>query len=134
MKTRRAGFHVLESGKHGTPEYVLVLNIDGQATVLRGSLIEENSRGERPRTPETGVGSRYVFQKDIRLKAGTHRIFLAVPEDRFSVGKDVWLEGGNRNELVLESVYKVGKRIGRRAPKFYSHLSGFKLSLNGTAF
>ena len=35
VKTHMSNFHVLENGTKGTPDYVVVINIDGQATTLR---------------------------------------------------------------------------------------------------
>jgi hypothetical protein len=131
VKTHTSSFYVLESGAHGTPDYVLVLNIDGQAEKIKGAMTEENTLDERPRTPETGNGIRYRFRKDLRLAAGNHNVFIAVPEDEVAAEVEIRLEVGTRNELVLEPVYATGKRFGKMTPNFYSHLSGIRLLLNG---
>lgn len=131
VKTHMSSFHILESGIHGTPDYVLVLNIDGQAERLKGAMTEENTLDERPRTPETGNGIRYRFRKDLRLMAGSHKVFIAVPEDEVAVEVEIRLEDGTRNELVLEPVYATGKRFGKRSPNFYSHLSRVRMLMNG---
>ena len=131
VKTHTSSFHLLEIGTQGTPGYVLVINIDGQAMNLAGAMSEENTLDERPRTPETGNGIRYWFHKDLRLIAGNHKVFVAVPEDEVAVEVEIRLEDGTRNELVLEPVYATGKRFGRRRPNFYSHLSGVRMLMNG---
>jgi hypothetical protein len=143
VKTHTSSFHIMESGTQGTPGYVLVINIDGQAMNLAGVISEENTLNERPRTPETGYGMRYRFQKDLRLRAGGHKVFVAVPENEVAVEVEIRLEEGTRNELVLEPVYATGKRIGnvyatatgkrigKRSPNFYSHLSGVRILMNG---
>lgn len=131
VKTHKSSFHVLENGTKGTPDYVVVLNIDGQAEKLKGALTEENTLDERPRTPETGNGIRYRFRKDLRLTAGNHKVFVAVPEDEVAAEVEILLEDGTRNELALEPVYSTGKRFGKRSPNFYSHLSGVRMLMNG---
>lgn len=131
VKTHKSSFHILEKGTKGTPDYVLVLNIDGQAEKLKGTMSEENTLDERPLTPETGNGIRYRFRKDLRLKAGNHKIFVALSEDEVAVEAEIRLEDGTRSELLLEPVYATGKRLGKRGPNFYSHLSGVRMLMNG---
>lgn len=131
VKTHKSSFHILERGTKGTPDYVLVLNIDGQVEKLKGAMTEENTLDERPLMPETGNGIRYRFRKDLRLTTGNHKVFVAVPEDEVAVEVDIQLEDGTRNELVLEPVYATGKRLGKRGPNFYSHLSGVRMLMNG---
>jgi hypothetical protein len=131
VKIHKSSFHILEKGTKGTPDYVLVINIDGQAEGLKGVMTEENTLDERPLTPETGNGIRYRFRKDLRLMAGNHKVFVAVPEDEVAVEVEIRLEDGTRSELVLEAVYATGKRFGKRSPNFYSHLSGVRMVMNG---
>ena len=126
-----SNFHVLENGTKGTPDYVVVLNIDGQAEKLKGAMTEEHTLDERPRTPETGNGIRYRFRKVLRLTAGNHKVFVAVPDDDVAVEVEIRLEDGTRSELVLEPVYATGKRFGKRGPNFYSHLTRVRLLMNG---
>lgn len=131
VKTHTPIFHLLEGRVRGTSEYILVLNIDGQAATAKGTMTEENTRDEQPHIPETGNGIRYRFRKDLRLKAGAHKVFVAVPEDEVAIEKEIRLEDGTRNELLLEPVYGTGKRFGKRGPNFYSHLSEVRLLING---
>jgi hypothetical protein len=77
------------------------------------------------------------------LKAGTHKVFVMIPEDSVVVEKELRLKDGTRNDLILEPVYATGnrignvyvtatgKRIGKRSPNFYSHLSGVRMLMNG---
>ncbi len=140
VKTHRSGFHVLESGTRGSAGYVLVLNIDGHATTLPGVMSEEDTLDERPRTPETGIGIRYRIEKNLRLRAGVHKVFIAVPEDEVAIEQKIQLEWGTRNELLLEPVYGTGVRptygigkllFGKRGPNFCSHLRGIRMLMNG---
>src|SRR6266571_9451834 len=44
FKTRRPGDFLWSNSSHGTPEYRLLLNIDGQTTHVRGDLTEEKTK------------------------------------------------------------------------------------------
>lgn len=48
---------------------------------MKATLEEEACEAGKPKTPETGEGIRYLFKKDLRLTAGVHKVFVAVPED-----------------------------------------------------
>jgi len=119
---------------HGTPEYRLLINVDGQSTHLQGTLSEENIDSRRL-MEEAGNGIRYRFKKSIRLKAGAHRIVVASPDDGFAVERQIALPEGISSELVLEPIY--GKVPGKQRPGFYGvasfreGLEGFGVTLNG---
>jgi hypothetical protein len=140
VKTHRSGLHALESGTRGSAGYVLVVNIDGHAITLSGVMSEEDTVDEQLRTPETGFGMRYRFEKVLRLRAGVHRVFIAVPEDKVVAEKEIRLEGGTRRDLLLDPVYGTGVKptygigkllFGKRGPNFTSHLSSIRMSMNG---
>jgi hypothetical protein len=120
---------------HGTPEYRLLVNIDGQATFLSGSLKEEKIEPRGLRDPEAGEGMRYTFSKMIRLISGAHRIMVVVPEDNIMVARDITLDEERRNHLVLEPIY--GLCTEKQLPGFHGvtnfneGLKGFSVILNG---
>lgn len=120
---------------HGTPEYKLLVNIDGQAVLLTGSLREERRDRQSLRDPEEGHGIRYLFQQELRLKSGMHKIFISQPFDDVAVEREIDLTDGSSNTLVLEPAYspvRDKRRIG-----FYSNTSfkegikGFRVKFNG---
>lgn len=135
LKTHRSDRYPSGRGTHGTPDYQLVLNIDGQVTWLRASLKEEYGEAGGMTDPEAGEGIRYRFKKDFRLKAGTYRIIVAVPEDGVVVERTITLVGGSTNDLVLEPIY--GIVTARKPPAVYSRTSfleglrGLAMVLNG---
>jgi len=119
---------------HGTPEYRLLINIDGQSIHLQGTLSEENI-DSRLLMEEAGDGIRYHFKNGFRLKAGSHRIVVASPVDGFAIERQIVLPEGISSELVLEPIY--GKVAGKQRPGFYGvasfseGLEGFRVILNG---
>ncbi|WP_298271115.1 hypothetical protein [Geobacter sp.] len=134
LKTHMPGIYSVKD-IHGTPDYKLLLNIDGQAVQLRGSLREENIEPRGLRDPEAGEGIRYMFGKKLRLKAGMHRIVIASITDEIAIEREITLADGSVNSLVLEPLY--GTTSGKRRPAFYGVTSfsegikGFRVVLNG---
>lgn len=134
LKTHKPGVYSAKD-IHGTPDYKLLLNVDGQAVLLRGSLQNENSEPRGLVDPEAGDGIRYRFSKSLRLRAGTHRIIVAIPDDGIAVEREIALVEGNVNNLVLEPIYN--KTPGKWRPEAYSKTSfkegirGVRLTLNG---
>lgn len=134
LKTHKPGIYS-ESDIHGTPDYKLLLNIDGQAVLLKGSLHRENSEPVKLVDPEAGDGIRYQFVNNLRLKGGTHKIVVALPDDGIAVEREITLSEGDVNSLVLEPVYCTAP--GKRLPGIYcstsfkSGIRSFRLTLNG---
>jgi len=135
VKTHLPGSYPYEKNNHGTPDYRLLVNIDGQALRLPGELQKENTEAGGVRDPEAGPGMRYRFSKTIRLKAGTHRIMVALPDDDVATEREVTLSERSSNNLLVEPGY--GATAGQRRPGFSGSTSfkeGVKrlwLSLNG---
>lgn len=127
LKSHRPGIYSIKD-IHGTPEYRMLLNIDGQATRIQGNLREENSESRGLRDPEAGEGIRYQFSKNLRLKAGSHKIVIAILEDEIAVEQEIALADGSRNSLVLEPSYR--STATKRRPGFYGETS-FKEGLKG---
>lgn len=135
LKTHKPGIYPFEKKPHGTAGYVLILNIDGQATRIKATLKEDDSGYRFFRDPEAGEGIRYTFRKDVRLKAGPHKIAVTIPDDDIIIVNEVYLLEESINFLVLEPIY--GGITGKRRPGFYGLTSfsqgmkEFKAYLNG---
>ena len=134
LKTHKPGIYSAKD-IHGTPDYKLLLNVDGQAVLLQGSLQKENSEPVKLVDPEAGDSIRYRFSKNLRLKAGTHRIVVALPDDGVAVEREITLIEGKVNSLVLEPVYSTKPGKSRREPQsttsFTEGIRSIRLTLNG---
>lgn len=134
LKTHKPGIYSA-SDIHGTPDYKLLLNIDGQVLLLRGSIQKENSEPRGLNDPEAGDGIRYRFSNNLRLKAGTHRIVVALPDDGIAIEREINLVEGNVNNLVIKPIYSATP--GNKRPASYNNTSfmkgiiGYGLTLNG---
>ena len=135
LKTRKPGDILWTTTSHGTPEYSLLLNIDGQATRLKGDLTEEKPSSERPWNPAEGVGIKYFFKIKLRLKPGLHRVFVALPEDGVYLDREITLLEGSDNVLNLTPVYgkrKICKLPGLNEVRCFNEgIKGFNGYLNG---
>lgn len=120
LKTHKPGIYSAKD-IHGTPDYRLLLNIDGQALLLHGSLQRENSEPMKLVDTEAGDGMRYSFRKNLRLKSGTHRVVVAFPDDGIAVEREITLFEGKVNRLIVEPVYST--KAGKRLPGMYSTTS-----------
>lgn len=135
VKTHKPGIYS-EADIHGTRDYKLLMNIDGQALLLRGSVQKENSEPMHLVDPEAGDGIRYRFNKKLRLKAGTHRVVVAFPDDEVAVEREMTLVEGDTNNLFFEPIYrsKPGNRrlgLNHTPTGFMEGIRTFRLTLNG---
>jgi hypothetical protein len=135
LKTHRPGAYPLRPDAHGSPEYALLLTIDGQTVRLKGTVAAEDCEPRRLRDPEAGNGIRYAFRMAVRLRAGTHRVVVASPEDDVTVAGAITLAAGRSCLLELEPVY--GTSTVSRRPAFYGStdflqgVRGFRMVVQG---
>jgi len=127
LKTHKPGIYSSKD-LHGTPEYKLLANIDGQAIQLQGTLHEEDSETSGVRDTEVGEGTRYRFNTKLRLRAGVHKVVLALPADDIAVERQIALTEGSSNSLILEPVYR--QSPGKRRPGFYG-VTSYKEGIKG---
>jgi hypothetical protein len=135
VKTHKFGIYPSEKKSHGTSEYRLLINIDGQALQLQGDLQKENTEPRGIRDPEAGDGMRSRFSKNIRLKSGAHKIIVAIPDDDIATQGEFTLSDKSKNSLAVAPSY--GASSGQRRPGF-SGVTSFRegvkrlwLTLNG---
>jgi len=133
LKTHKPGIY-FEKDLHGTPNYTMLVNIDGQAIHLQGRLREERSDAFSMRDPNEGVGIRYQFEKKLRIKAGAHKVVVGIPADDLAIEREILLSD-SANSIVVEPIYR--EIPGKKRPGLYGATSfkqGIKrlqLTLNG---
>ncbi len=136
IKTHIEGYYMLESKEslHGKEKYPFVVNIDGQAARWEVDGIKDvkpayDADGKTSRDPEAGEGFRYVLEKKIRLRAGTHKVFFGLPEDKFSIEVEISLKEGEINILEFKPIYRT-KSIPTRIPTFMKGIGRYEVFLN----
>jgi len=137
IKTHLEGYYVLESkdSPHGKPGYPFLINIDGQAETWKvdgqkESLPLYDKDGKTSHDPDAGEGIKYVLEKKIGLRAGTHKVFLGLPADDSFREVEITLKEGDPATLEFKPVYKYKTRH-TRIPTFSGGIKEFKVYLNG---
>ena len=137
VKTHRAAHFPLGNDPHGTSDYQLLVNIDGEPLRIPGVQTSEEGFSDNERHPEAGDGTRYLFRAHLRLTAGSHRVIVALPGDDVAIQREIRLD--ERTDTLLEimpSYYSDRRQSGpgsAGATSFREGISGLELSLNGKA-
>lgn len=137
IKTHEAGYYRAESEKslHGKPGYPFVLNIDGQAVVWNVDGQKDvkpayDKDGKTSLDPEARDGMKYVLKKKLRLRPGTHKVYLGLPEDEYYVEAEIALRDGEEAVLEFKPVYRY-KTQPTRIPTFLEGINMYEVHVNG---
>jgi hypothetical protein len=133
LKTHLPGEYLLASGSspHGGPFYHFTVNVDGQAVTWQVPGQRENLPVMKDRDcQDEGDGMRYPLEKKIRLRAGTHRIFLGVREENTAKTMIVNLREGASSTLEFRPIYP---RHKQGHPAFRLGFLGFNAVFNNTS-
>lgn len=134
LKTHAPGRHA-EADRHGTPEYRLLLQVDGREVPLQVTRQREDREAAQLVDPEAGDGVRYRFSAALRLPPGSHRVVVTLPEEGISAERQVTLAAVRTSRLTVTPVYGAG--AGRRGQgsfgtaSFTKGIVGLRLNLNG---
>lgn len=115
--------------KHTDPQYTIVLNIDGQTTVLSADPVLEDLPGDFKKNPEAGTGWKYNFKKTLALQPGKHRVSIAIPVSDVIIEKEIYLKVGENN-LQLLPTYIASISRYPNYPRFSHGLRGITAKLN----
>jgi hypothetical protein len=134
LKTHLSGEGtLLESGNspHGGSFYQFILNIDGQSVTWKVPGQRENIPVVSERhSQDEGDGLRYALEKKIRVRAGTHRLFLGVPEENYTKTVNVNLPEGTSSTLTFRPIYP---RYKQGHPTFRLGFLGFNARLDNAS-
>jgi hypothetical protein len=135
LKTHEVSGVPMLKDLHGSPDYHLLVNIDGQALRVSGECFTEDASFQSKRHPESGMGMRYRFQAHVRLRTGAHRIIVAFPYDNVATEREIILEDSTDNLLeVMPSYFSDRRQQGpgsAGATSFREGISGVELSMRG---
>jgi hypothetical protein len=134
LKTHLSGEGTLlesRNSPHGGPFYHFTVNVDGQAVTWKVPGQRENLPVARDRhSQDEGDGMRYTLEKKIRLRAGTHQIFLGVREENTAKTLIVNLREGASSSLEFQPIYP---RYKQGHPAFRLGFLGFNAVFNNTS-
>ena len=127
VKTPVAGYYPVEA-KRSAAAYPFVVNIDDQAVQwqVEGQkhVLPEYVDGKTSRDPEAGEGMIYTLEKKVRLAAGSHRVFLGLPEESQFTTKDISVKSGGLYTLEFRPEYRY-KTHPTRIPTFLKGVDKF---------
>ncbi len=110
--------------------YPIVININGQGEQWLLPCAEDIQKRvvAGKRNPEGGEGLKCTLQERLRMKAGTYRVYVGLPEEGVEKQVDLALESGATYELDFNPFYFRDRLRGRN---FMSGIVGFNVYLNG---
>ena len=132
VKTPVAGYYPFESKRsaRGQTVYPFVVNIDGQAVQwqVEGQkhVLPEYVDGKTSRDPEAGEGMKYMFEKRVRLAAGSHKVFLGLSEESKFTTTDISVKSGSLYVLEFKPDYRY-KTVPTRIPTFLKGIDKFEV-------
>lgn len=119
---------------HGTPDYRLLVHIEGQSLLLEGTRQTERLDREDVSNPESGEGIRYRFASRLRLKPGHHRVIVSLPGDGVAVAGELDLAAGETGTLQITPEYNVPVSSARprfqKMPRFSEGIKALRLTWN----
>jgi len=135
IKTHLERYYLLESkgSLHGKQVFPFVVNVDGQTAIweVEGEKEITPVRDERGRrTQEGGEGIRYILEKKIRLSAGSHKVFFALPGEGHSREFEVTLKEGEPHTLEIKPIYRIDSR---KVKSFLNGITASEVFLDGKA-
>ncbi len=112
-------------------EDAFLLNIDGQSVTWnimgrKEKAPEYDDKGQS--NPERGEGMKYVLTKNLRLRPGSHKIFLALPAENVFKEISITLKDGETDDLEFKPVYR---RSRHPMQHFRNGIFFFEVFMNG---
>jgi hypothetical protein len=139
VKKDKPGDNLFVNKSPDSFDRTLLVNIDGQALLVKGKIREEGNNDIDPQNPEAGVGIRYIFNSVMEIKTGAHHIIIAIPDSNIAIEKEITLLEGTVNYIQLKPIYRQteikehGRGRGRfGVASFHEGIESFILKSNGT--
>ncbi len=136
IKTPLEGYYLSKSknSMDGKSGYPFVMNIDGQAAAWKINGQKEilplyDQGGMTSHDPEAGEGIKYILEKKIQLRAGTHKVFLELPDENYFKEFKIMLEEGKNYTVEFKPIYKY-KILPTRIPAFKKGIKEYEAYLN----
>lgn len=137
LKTCCKDFYLLGSDDScaGKPKYPFLFNIDGQSVTWKFDGKYENTSKydvNKEKVPDGGEDVRYSLEKILRLKAGKHKLFFALPSKAYQNGYTLLLKDGSQNILEFKPIYERYKALWNRS--FLQGICHYDVFFNGNPF
>ncbi|HUL38638.1 MAG TPA: hypothetical protein VLW47_13225, partial [Thermodesulfobacteriota bacterium] len=125
IKTRPPGY--------GNLQYPFVFNVNGQGVLwMVNRIFDEQAMYVRHKiNPEGGAGLMCRLEKRVRLKSGSYKVYMGLPEEEFETEVTISLVDGSSNVLEFKPIY-LWHRIHQRT--FRNGISHFDIFFNSKPY
>jgi predicted small secreted protein len=133
IKTHKEYPLLFEPAKHGSDDYRLVVDINGQSLELPVQTTEEATDSDPQTDPESGTGLRYSYTATVRLRPGRYTVTARLPTGNVTAIQDVQITAGSKN-ITVKPIYRgsAGSKPAslRWVPAFRDGVSGLDIVAN----
>jgi hypothetical protein len=128
IKTHNKESGVLfEQAKHGSDDYLLVIDINGQSLGLPVQTNEETTNTDPQIDPESGTGLRYNYKATLRMQPGRYTVTVSLPTESVTASQEVQISDNSRN-ITVKPLYR---GLAGRKPASLRWVSTFKDGVSG---
>jgi hypothetical protein len=127
IKTHRESSITFEPAKHGSDDYLLVVDIDGQSLNLPAQITEETTVADPQTDPESGTGVRYSYMATVGLRPGRYNVTAYLPTENVLTSQEVQISGGSGN-ITVKPLYR---GLAGRKPASLRWVPTFRDGVNG---
>jgi hypothetical protein len=133
IKTHTESTLLIEPAQHGSDDYRLVVDINGQSIDLPVQTAEETTDSDPRTDPESGAGLRYIYKATVRLRPGSYTATAWLPTENVITSQEVQISGSSRN-ITIKPFYRgsAGRKPAslRWLPSFRDGVSSLSISVN----
>jgi hypothetical protein len=133
IKTHKESLMLIEPAKHGSDDYLLFIDINGQSINLPVQTVEETTDTDPLLDPESGAGLRYNYKTTIRLQPGRYTVSAYLPTEDVQTSQEIQLSGSSK-DITVKPLYRgsSGRKPAalRWIPNFKDGVTGLKLLVN----
>jgi hypothetical protein len=110
-------------------QYPFVFNINGQGVLwmVNRTFDEQRTYINNKRNPEGGAGLICRLEKRVRLRSGSCKVYLGLPEEELETEVAISLANGSSNVLEFKPIYRWHGTYHRT---FWNGISHFDIFLN----
>jgi len=133
IKTHTESSIPFELAQHGSDDYKLVIDINGQSLDLPFETIAETTTSDPLRDPESGSGLRYSYRATVALRPGSYRVTAWLPTENVMASQEVQISANSR-QIIIKPLYRglAGRKPAslRWLPTFKDGVSALQMVVN----
>lgn len=105
IKSHKDSSLLFETARHGSSDYPLLIEIDGQSFSLPVRIMEENTPSAPLSDPEGGAGLRYSYNATLLLEPGVHTLTARMPTEHVETSRELKIRAGSGN-IMIRPLYR----------------------------